>query len=88
MTITPEERATKLVRTNAGDWSISGLERGQMVLDIATAIREAVEARQEELASMIEEASNNGSNKDICDIYSVLAKTIRYHRPLTPEAES
>ena len=46
MEITPEERATKLVRTNAGDWSISGLERGQMVLDIATAIREAVEAER------------------------------------------
>lgn len=54
MTITPEERATKLVATSLNDWcgdngdqKPHGLYLGQMILEIAAAIREAVEAERE-----------------------------------------
>ena len=76
MEITPEERATKLVRTSADDWSISGLERGQMVLEIAAAIREAVEAEREGCVEMLNDMEKRSENEVTKAAYGIAARSV------------
>jgi hypothetical protein len=85
--MTPEERATKLVATSLDDWcgdngdqKPHGLYLGQMILEIAAEIREAIEAERERLAAMFDTSADSGTNKEVCTIYRVVAQTIRSSR--------